>query len=67
MVAAADLALNKLYAVVHNPADRGITKTGRDGVFLRPGHHSLGGIHMRDAGTGSSGGNRGTASVGEQI
>ena len=44
----ANLPLDELAAVVHDPVDGLVLQAGGLGVFLGPGHHALGRIHMED-------------------
>lgn len=57
MVAAADFTLYELDAIVDDPADRRVLKTGGDRIFLSPGYHALRGIHVSDGGPGCCGAN----------
>ena len=67
VIAAPDFPLHKFDAVVNDPADGGIGKIGGTGIFLGPGYHSLGGIHVSDMGA-CLGGRQGCASgVGKQV
>ena len=67
MVAAADFPFHKLGAVIPQPADGGIGKAAGCGIFLCPGNHALGGIHMGDLCAGFSGGHSGASGVGKQV
>ena len=46
MIPSADLTLNKLHTVIHQPADRSISQTGSNRILLCPGNHTLRSIHM---------------------
>ena len=46
MIPSANLTLNKLHTVIHQPADRSISQTGSNRILLRPGNHTLRSIHM---------------------
>ena len=48
-LAAADLALDELRAVVHDPADQRVGQTADLCVLLRPCDHALGGVDVADA------------------
>ena len=67
MIASADFTFCEFYAVVYDPADRGVCQAGGAGVFLSPGHHSLRGVYMGHAGACPGGCQCGPASVGEEI
>ena len=59
--------MDKLAAIVHNPVDGPVRQAGGLRVFLGPGHHALGGIHMehlRPAGRRRQGG---AAAVGKEV
>ena len=47
-IASPELSLYELQAVVHQPSDRSVDHSGQRSVFLSPGHHTLGSIHMGD-------------------
>ena len=66
-LAAANLTLHELGAVVHDPADGGIGKTRETGVLLGPRHHALCRVHMAHAGTRLGAGNGCAACVGEEV
>ena len=66
-IAAADLPLHKLRAVIHQPADRCVLEPRGLGIFLRPLHHALGGIHMRHLGTGCCRCQCSTAGIGKEV
>ncbi len=67
MSAATDLPLDKLQAVVHNPAHRRLADAARLRVFLCPGHHALGSIHMTDLGPRLQAGDGRRAGIGKEV
>ena len=46
--ASADLTFHEFQAVVGEPSDRSIGKTGRSGIFFCPAHNAFGGIYRGD-------------------
>lgn len=64
-IAPADFPLHEFHAVIHQPSDGGIPKAGGDGIFLCPGDHAFGSVHMGDAGAGFGSGQGGTAGISE--
>ena len=64
---ATDFPLDKLGAVIYNPADRSPGEAGRGCVFLSPGHHALRCIHVAHRSTGFCTGNCCTSGIGKQI
>ena len=66
-LAAADLALDELRAVVHDPADRRVGQTADLCVLLRPGDHALRGVHVADARARGETGDARPAGVGKEI
>ena len=67
VIAAADLALYKFSAVIHEPADRRIAQAGGCGIFLCPSDHALRGIDVCDSRACLGCCKGGTACVGEEI
>ena len=65
--AAADLPLDELAAVVHDPADGPVGHAGGGGVFLAPGDHALCRVHMADGSTRLCAGNRCSSRIGKEV
>ena len=66
-VAAANLTLDKLFAIVHNPADGLLLQAGQLGILPCPCYHALAGIDMADLCARLCAGKRCAAGVGEQV
>ena len=64
---ASDFALDELFAVVHNPANRTVGKAGRGRVLTRPLGHALGCVDVADRRARSGCRKGGTAGVGEEV
>ena len=67
VISSADFTFYEFYAVVYQPADRGIAQSGSYGVFFCPGNHSFGCVYMGDRSTGCCGCESGTACIGKKI
>ena len=66
-LAALDLPLHELGAIVNDPANGGFAQAGRSRVFLCPSDHALGGIHMANGGSCLGGGQCCAAGIGKEV
>ena len=67
MIAASDLTFYKLLAVINNPADTCLRKSGEFGIFLGPAHHAFGSVYMGYMGAGFGSRTCSTACVGKKV
>src|SRR5699024_696951 len=67
VVSAADLPLYELGTVVHQPSYGRVLQTGGDSILLRPGDHTLGGVHVGHRSSCRSCSQSGAASVGKKV
>ena len=67
MIASSDFAFHELDAVVDQPADWSIFKTGGNGVFFCPADHTFGSVYMSDGSSRSRRSQCCASCVGEQV